>query len=91
MGWARGLVGAVGPRDTHSCAFCPELGTQSGGGAGGAVDGEELLVRPERRGAGDRRELTLGLYPSHMRLQVSDPLVLMWVGPKPGSLPLQGL
>lgn len=37
-----------------------------------SVDGEELGGAQERRGAGDHRELTLGLHPSFMRLQVSD-------------------
>ncbi|KAM7228105.1 hypothetical protein CapIbe_020559 [Capra ibex] len=40
-----------------------------------SVDGEELGGGLERRGAGDRRELTLGLYPSHVRLQ-QNPAVL---------------
>ncbi|KAI4531608.1 hypothetical protein MG293_018122 [Ovis ammon polii] len=44
-----------------------------------SVDGEELGGGLERRGAGDRRELTLGLYPSHMRLQ-QNPAVLMLNG-----------
>ncbi|KAI4559466.1 hypothetical protein MJG53_017992 [Ovis ammon polii x Ovis aries] len=44
-----------------------------------SVDGEELGGGLERRGAGDRRELTLGLYPSHMRLQ-QNPAMLMLNG-----------
>ncbi|XP_070218679.1 uncharacterized protein [Bos mutus] len=39
-----------------------------------SVDGEELGGAKERRGAGDRRELTLGLHPSLVRLQ--NPAVL---------------
>ena len=38
-----------------------------------SVDGEELGGAQERRGVGDHRELTRGLHPSLVRLQVSDP------------------
>ena len=38
-----------------------------------SVDGEELDGAKERRGAGDHRELTLGLHPSLVSLQVSNP------------------
>ena len=66
-------MGAVGPRDPHSCASAQSLGPSLEAGLVVSVDGEELGGGLEKKGAGDRRELTLGLYPSHVRLQVSDP------------------
>ena len=66
-------MGGVGPRDTHSCASAQLEGPSLEAGLVVSVDGEELGGAKERRGAGDRRELTLGLHPSLVRLQVSNP------------------
>ncbi|XP_070317228.1 uncharacterized protein [Odocoileus virginianus] len=54
-----------------------------------SVDGEELGGAQERRGAGDHRELTLGLHPSFMRLQgvLPSPLKIRCLGScGPGEL-----